>query len=100
MALPLKYNFRNVVVRWRSTISTVLGIALVVSVFVLLRALAHGIEASSANTGDPRNILVVRKGSQAESGSLLGRENFRLSATSRRSPATKRTSRSSPPSLS
>ncbi len=75
--LPLRYNFRNVVVRWRSTISTVLGIALVVSVFVLLRALARGIEASSANTGDPRNILVVRKGSQAESGSLLGRENFR-----------------------
>lgn len=76
MALPLKYNFRNVVVRWRSTISTIVGIALVVSVFVLLLSLARGIEASSANTGDPRNILVVRKGSQAESGSLLGRENF------------------------
>ncbi len=76
MALPLKYNFRNIVVRWRSTVATVLGIAMVVSVFVLLRALARGIEASSGNTGDPRNVLVVRKGSQAESGSLLGRENF------------------------
>ena len=57
MALPLKYNFRNVIVRWRSTLATVLGIALVVAVFVLLRALARGIEASSANTGDARNIL-------------------------------------------
>jgi putative ABC transport system permease protein len=77
MALPLKYNFRNVLVRWRATLATVLGIALVVAVFVLLRALARGIEASSANTGDPRNILVVRKGSQAESGSLVTREHFR-----------------------
>jgi putative ABC transport system permease protein len=77
MALPLKYNFRNVVVRWRSTLATILGIALVVAVFVLLRALARGIEASSGNTGDPRNILVVRKGSQAESGSLVTRDHFR-----------------------
>lgn len=77
MALPLKYNFRNVLVRWRSTLSTIVGIALVVTVFILLRALARGIEATSANTGDPRNILVVRKGSQAESGSLVSREQFR-----------------------
>src|ERR1051326_6300806 len=77
MALPLKYNFRNVTVRWRATLATVLGIALVVTVVVLLRALARGIEATNANTGDPRNLLVVRKGSQAESGSLVSREQFR-----------------------
>ena len=78
MALPLKYNLRNVTVRWRSTVATVLGIALVVAVFVLLRALARGIEANGANTGDPRNIIVVRKGSQAESGSLITRNQFRI----------------------
>ncbi len=77
MALPLKYNLRNVLVRWRATLATVIGIALVVSVVVLLRALARGIEATNANTGDRRNILVVRKGSQAESGSLVSREQFR-----------------------
>ena len=77
MALPLKYNFRSVLVRWRSTVATTLGIAMVVSVFILLRALAGGIEKTNANTGDPRNILVVRKGSQAESGSLVSREQFR-----------------------
>ena len=59
MILPLKYNVRNVLVRWRSTLATVIGIALVVTVFVLLRALARGIEMTSANTGDARNILVV-----------------------------------------
>lgn len=77
MALPLKYNFRNVRVRWRATLATVLGIALVVTVVVLLQALARGIETTNANTGDARNILVVRKGSQAESGSLVSREQFR-----------------------
>ena len=77
MALPLRYSFRNVLVRWRSTIATVLGIALVVFVFVLLQSLAEGIEKSSGNTGDPRNILVTRKGSTAESASLISRENLR-----------------------
>lgn len=75
--LPIQYNLRNVVVRWRSSVATVLGIAAVVAVFVALRAMARGIEASSASTGDPDNLLVVRKGSQAESGSLVTREQFR-----------------------
>ena len=76
MSLPVRYSLRNALVRWRSTIATVLGIALVVFVFVLLQSLAAGIEKSSGNTGDPRNILVVRKGSTAESASLISRENL------------------------
>ena len=76
MALPVRYSLRNALVRWRYTIATVLGIALVVFVFVLLQSLAAGIEKSSGNTGDPRNILVVRKGSTAESASLISRENL------------------------
>src|ERR1043165_8713138 len=77
MALPLKYNIRNVFVRWRATLATVLGIALVVAVFVLVQSLAVGLEKSSANTGDPRNVLVVRKGSTAESSSLITREQLK-----------------------
>jgi len=77
MALPLRYSFRNVLIRWRSTFATVLGIALVVFVFVLLQSLAAGIERSSGNTGDSRNIMIVRKGSTAESASLISRENLR-----------------------
>ena len=76
MALPINYSFRNALVRWRSTLATVLGIALVVFVFVLLQSLAAGIEKSSANTGDARNILVVRKGSTAESASLISRQTL------------------------
>ena len=52
--LPIKYNAKNVVLRWRSTLATILGIALVVAVYVMVQALAVGLEKSSANTGDPQ----------------------------------------------
>jgi putative ABC transport system permease protein len=78
MALPLTYNFRNVIVRWRATIATVLGIALVVAVFVLVQALAVGLEKSASNTGDPRNVMIVRKGSTAESSSQVSLEQFQM----------------------
>jgi putative ABC transport system permease protein len=77
MALPLKYNVRNVFVRWRATIATVLGVALVVAVFVLVQSLAAGLERSSRNTGDPRNLLIARKGATAESSSQVKLEQVR-----------------------
>jgi putative ABC transport system permease protein len=76
MALPLKYSFRNALVRWRSTVATVLGLGLVVFVFVLLQSLAAGIEKSSGNTGDSRNVMIIRKGATSESASLISRENL------------------------
>ena len=75
--MPLKYNFRNVLVRWRSTLTTILGIALVVGVYVLMQAMAAGIEKSSANTGSRDNLLLVRRGSTAESSSIVSREQLR-----------------------
>ena len=77
MSLPFTYNLRNVFVRWRATLATVLGVALVVAVFVLVQSLAAGLEKSSGNTGDPRNLMIVRKGSTAESSSIVTREQFR-----------------------
>ena len=78
MALPIKYNVSNVLVRWRSTLATILGIALVVAVYVMVNALAVGLEKSSANTGDPRNLMIVRQGSTAESSSQVTLEQFRM----------------------
>lgn len=76
--IPLPYNFKSVFVRWRSTAATILGVALVVTVFILLHAMAAGLERSSANTGDPRNIMIVRKGSTAESSSVVMRDQFKM----------------------
>ena len=78
MALPITYNIRNVFVRWRATIATILGVGLVVAVFVIVQAMAAGLEKSSANTGDPRNLMIVRKGSPAESSSQVKLEQLRV----------------------
>ncbi|MCX8091011.1 MAG: ABC transporter permease [Verrucomicrobiae bacterium] len=76
--IPLLYNVKSVFVRWRATLATVLGVALVVTVYLLMQAMAAGLEKSSANTGDPRNVMIARKGSTAESSSQVTREQFRI----------------------
>lgn len=76
--IPLPYNFKSVLVRWRATAATVLGVALVVAVFLLMQAMAAGLEKSSMNTGDPHNVMIVRKGSTAESSSQVSREQLKI----------------------
>ena len=78
MKLPLIYNVRNVCVRWRSSIASVVGIALVVAIFIVVQSLAAGLEASSMATGDAGNLLVVRRGATAESTSQITPEQFRI----------------------
>ncbi|HPA18260.1 MAG TPA: ABC transporter permease [Verrucomicrobiae bacterium] len=77
MTLPFSYNARNVVVRWRSSAATVLIIALVVAVCLILQAMAQGIVSSTSATGDPANVIIVRKGSTAESSSIVTRTQAR-----------------------
>ncbi len=77
MALPIKYNVKNVLVRWRSTVATIMGVALVVAVYMLVQALAVGLESSSGNTGVAGNFLVMRKGSTAESSSQVKLEQIK-----------------------
>lgn len=77
MALPIRYNVRNIFVRWRATLATIVGIALVVWVYMLMQTMAIGLEKSSRNTGDPRNIMIVRKGSTAESSSQVTRAQLK-----------------------
>jgi putative ABC transport system permease protein len=78
MALPLTYNFRSLLVRWRSTLATILCTALVVAVYVVVQSLAAGLEKSSRNTGDPRNLLVIRRGATAESTSQITPDQYRI----------------------
>jgi putative ABC transport system permease protein len=78
MALPVTYNIRSVLVRWRSTMFTIAGIGLVVAVFETMQSMATGLAKSNQNTGDPRNMMVVRKGSTAESSSQVQREQAKF----------------------
>jgi len=78
MAIPLKYNLRNLVVRRTTTLMTAFSITLTVAVFVVLMALAHGLQLSLAVTGQPSNILIMREGSQSEATSSVTRESLQV----------------------
>jgi len=78
MALPLIYSFRSIAVRKGSSIMAVLGIALVVVVFVTLLALAAGFSKAIECSGSPRNIIVLRKGADAELQSQVTLEAARI----------------------
>jgi putative ABC transport system permease protein len=74
MKIPVIYNLRSLRQRPVSTLTTALGMALVVAVFVAMNALANGFQAAMAGTGSPENVLVLRKGSNAEMNSALSRQ--------------------------
>ena len=66
MAVPLSYNWRNLVLRKGATVMTALGIALTVAIAIFIMALLAGLHDAFATSGDPRNVLVLRKGSNSE----------------------------------
>ena len=76
MAIPLSYNLRNLVVRRTTTVMTALGIALTVAVLLAVLALVDGLRVTLATSGDPRHVLVMRKGATSELTSLVTRAQF------------------------
>jgi ABC-type antimicrobial peptide transport system permease subunit len=76
MAIPVSYNFRNLIVRKTTTIMTALGITLTVAVLLSVLALVNGLQTAFQSSGNPLQILVMRKGSNAELSSAITREVF------------------------
>jgi putative ABC transport system permease protein len=76
MAVPLKYNLRNLFVRKTSTLFTAGSIALTVAVFITLMALVNGLKSAFVSTGSPRNLVVLRKNSDTETNSSVTPEDF------------------------
>jgi putative ABC transport system permease protein len=66
MAIPISYNVRNLRLRKGLTIMTALGIALTVTTAIFLMALIAGLNRAFVSSGNPLNVLVLRKGSEAE----------------------------------
>jgi putative ABC transport system permease protein len=81
MAIPIAYNLRNLVVRKTTTIMTALGIALTVAVLLAVLALLHGLQTSLKATGDPLQVLVLRKGANSELVSNFTRTGFQILKT-------------------
>ncbi|HUU13209.1 MAG TPA: ABC transporter permease [Terriglobia bacterium] len=78
MAIPLKYNLRNLAVRRTTTAMTAFSITLTVTVFVVLMALAQGLQVSLTATGHPLNLLILREGSQSETQSSVQRDSLQV----------------------
>ena len=76
MAIPLSYNFRNLMVRKTTTLMTALGVALTVAVLSAVLALVSGLETAFAETGNPLQIIVLRKAATSELSSGMTRQNF------------------------
>jgi putative ABC transport system permease protein len=66
MPIPISYNVRNLRLRKGLTVMTALGIALTVTTAIFLMALLAGLHRAFVNSGNPLNVLVLRKGSEAE----------------------------------
>ena len=76
MAIPVSYNLRNLIVRKTTTIMTALGITLTVAVLLSVLALVNGLATAFESSGNPLQVLVMRKGSNAELSSAITREVF------------------------
>lgn len=80
MKIPIVYNLRSLWQRPVSTLSTALGMALVVAVFVAMNALANGFRSAMVGTGSADNVMVLRKGANAEMNSGLSRQTASIIA--------------------
>ena len=73
MKIPVIYNLRSLRQRPVSTLTTAVGMGLVVLVFIAMMALSRGFRAALVDTGSRENVIVLRKGSDTELVSGIGR---------------------------
>jgi ABC-type lipoprotein release transport system permease subunit len=76
MALPLSYSMRNVSARPVRSLLTAAVIALVVVACALLLGLISSLQRTFASTGDPLNLIVLRKGSDNDGASQITLEAY------------------------
>ncbi len=76
MTLPLTYSLRNVSARPARSLMTAGVIALVVVACSLFLGLISSLRRTLVSSGDPRNLVVMRKGSDNDGSSQLSLEAF------------------------
>lgn len=81
MAIPLSYNYRNLLARKLTTLLTLLGITLVVFVFAAVLMLAHGLRKTLVSTGSVDNFVIIRKSANSDGLSQVSRDSARLVET-------------------
>ncbi|MDB5353187.1 MAG: ABC-type antimicrobial peptide transport system, permease component [Planctomycetota bacterium] len=69
--IPIKYNIRNLRRRWVTTTLTIIGTGLVVASSCILFGMVEGLQQSLRVSGDPNDLMVLRKGSTNETSSYF-----------------------------
>ena len=64
--IPIRYNIRNLRVRWLTTMLTAVGFMLVVGLLVVMLAFVRGLAALAENTGHPGNVIILKDGANDE----------------------------------
>jgi ABC-type lipoprotein release transport system permease subunit len=64
--IPLKYNVRNLFVRWKTTTLTAVGFLLVVALLVVMLAFVQGLNELSRRSGPEGNGIILRDGATDE----------------------------------
>jgi ABC-type antimicrobial peptide transport system permease subunit len=80
-AIPISYIARNLFARKLTTVLTAGGMALVVYVFATVLMLAAGLEETLIATGQPDNVIVIRRGAQTEVQSGVDRASAAIVET-------------------
>lgn len=76
MAIPLIYNVRNLRVRAAATVMTALGVALTVAIAIFIMMLLSGLSSAFHSTGNPLDVMALRKGSDSELTSFMTNDTF------------------------
>lgn len=70
--VPLRYNLRNLQVRWRTTLMTALAFTLVIGLMTGMLAFVNGMYKLTQQSGDPTNVMILSDGATDEAFSNLG----------------------------
>ena len=73
--VPLGYNVRNLLVRWRITFLTALAFTLVVSLLTVMLAFVNGMYRLTEASGQPANVMILSDGATDELFSNLAKQD-------------------------
>ena len=80
-SIPFSYIARNLYARKLTTVLTAGGMALVVYVFATVLMLAAGLKETLVATGQPDNVIIIRRGTQTEVQSGIDRPSAAIVET-------------------
>lgn len=74
--IPIKYNYRSILVRRMGTAMTAIGIGITVAIVVVMLAMIHGLDMTFVESGDNLHLVVIREGSLNEVNSYFERPAY------------------------